>query len=467
MGEYEEFLASKFAAPPATGFDPGDGVVHPQAFDYQQDIVRWGLRRGRAAIFAGTGLGKTLMELAWSDHVANHTGGRVLVLAPLAVAQQTEREAATWGIGGVKYLREDDGEARIVVTNYELLDRFDVSVFVGVVLDESSILKHHTAKTRTALIDAFRETPYKLCGTATPAPNDHTELGNHAEFLGVCSRSEMLATYFCHDGGETQTWRLKGHAEQEFWRWVATWAVMLRSPEDLGYDGSRHVLPALHVHQHTVETDGSIAKAAGLLFASDVKTMAEQRAARKASAGDRVSVAASLVAAEPDEPWLIWCDLNMEADALESAIDGAVQVAGSDDPETKTARILGFSRCEPRVLVTKPSIAGFGVNWQHCARMIFVGVTHSWETYFQAVRRCWRFGQTREVHVYVITSDVEGGVVANLQRKERDADVMARGMVEAMAEVSRAAVHGSRRVTTEYNPTTALRVPAWLRSEVE
>lgn len=461
---YDSFVTAKIAPSPVCGWD-ALGDLHPELFDYQRDVVRWALRRGRAAIFAGTGLGKTIMQITWADAVADHTGGRVIIIAPLAVATQTAEEAAHFGIEGVRYLREDDGKTRIVVTNYELASRFDMTRFVAVVLDESSILKHHDSKTRTELIETFATTPYKLACTATPAPNDHTELGNHAEFLGVCSRTEMLATYFCHDGGETQSWRLKGHARTQFWLWVASWAVMLRKPSDLGYDDTRHTLPPLTMRQHSVSTDGAVAKAAGVLFASEARTLDLQRAARKTSVSGRVKVAAALIATEPDEQWLLWCDLNDESTALAKAIPGAVEITGSDSPEVKEHRIRDFAAGKIRVIVTKPSIAGFGVNWQRCARMIFVGVTHSWETFYQAIRRCWRFGQLREVIAHVITSDVEGAVVASLERKERDAEEMGREMVYAMGVVSRAAVRGLERESVAYAPTVRMCIPAWLCSE--
>ena len=463
---YARFVASKMAADPSTGFEP-EGEIHPALFDYQRDVVRWALRRGRAAIFAGTGLGKTLMQLAWADAVATHTAGRVLILAPLAVATQTAREARAFNIDGVGYMRADDGTTRIVVTNYEMLPHFDVAAFAAVVLDESSIIKHHDSKTRGAVIEAFARTPFRLACTATPAPNDHTELGNHAEFLGVCSRTEMLSTFFCHDGGETQTWRLKGHARLEFWRWVASWAVMMRRPSDLGYDDGAHKLPPLTIHQHTVATDGSIAKAAGSLFASEARALDLQRAARKGTITARVAAAAAIVAAEPDRAWLLWCDLNDESASLARAIPDAVEITGSDTPDDKEDRIIGFAAGSIRVLVTKPSIAGFGVNWQRCARMVFVGVTHSWETYFQAIRRCWRFGQHEPVEVHVIASDAEGAVVASLQRKEADAEVMAASMVDAMADVSREAVRGSVRTREEYAPTARVVIPSWMKSEQE
>ena len=463
--KYDEFVRSKLAPSPETGF-AADGELHPSLFDYQRDVVRWSLRRGRAAVFAGTGLGKTLMQLVWAHQVAKHTGGRVLILAPLAVATQTAREAQAFGIDGVAYARSDDG-SRIVVTNYEMLYHFKPSAFVGVVLDESSIIKHHDSKTRGAVIDAFATTPYRLACTATPAPNDHTELGNHAEFLGVCTRTEMLSTFFCHDGAETQVWRLKGHARSDFWRWVASWAVMMRRPSDLGYQDGDHKLPPLTISSRVVASDASIAKMAGVLFASEARTLDLQRKARKSSIKDRVDEAVAIVNAEPDQQWLIWCDLNDESSALAKAIAGAVEVSGSNTQDEKEAAIIGFAEGTVRILVTKPSIAGFGVNWQRCARMVFVGVTHSWETYFQAIRRCWRFGQRNPVHVYVVSSEAEGAVVASLQRKEADAEDMASQMVVAMGDVSRAAVRGLMRQSETYAPNAAIKVPQWMVTEGE
>lgn len=465
--DYTKFIKKKARIVAPCGFEPE--AMSARLFDYQRDLVTWACRRGRAALFADTGLGKSGMQLAWADQVARKTGRPVIVLAPLAVAAQTVREAAAFGIDGVRQVREasEIGDARIVVTNYERLEKFDCSIFGGVVIDESSILKDYTSKTKQLVIDSFSATPYRLACTATPAPNDTTELGNHAEFLGICSRVEMLAEYFTHDGGETQTWRLKGHAKNAFWKWICSWAAVLRSPEDLGYDGSAHKLPALDHFEHIVTDDTGFARDRGLLFATDALTLDDQRKARRASLAKRVEVAAKLVAAEPDESWILWCELNDEADALTAAIEGAVNIQGSDDPDKKAERMLAFSDGKIRVLVTKPSIAGWGLNWQHCARVGFVGIGHSFEAYYQAIRRCWRFGQKRPVHAHIISSDVEGAVLANLKRKQSDALAMAASMSEHTRSYVQSSVRGSVRETNAYNPKKPISIPTWLVSDFE
>lgn len=457
---YSEFVTRKLGTVQATGI--ADGFTMPASmFPHQSALSSWALRRGRAAIFADTGLGKSRMQLAWADAVYRHTKRPVLILAPLAVAAQTVQEGAALSVE-IQHVR-DGAEVGpgINITNYDRLHRFDPSIFGGVVLDESSCIKHHNSKTLQALIDAFRNTPFKLCATATPAPNDWTELGTHAEFLGVCTRQEMLAEFFTHDGGDTQTWRLKGHARQLFWRWVCQWGALVRRPSDLGFDDSAYALPPLHLHEHHVETE--MAPADGMLFAVEAQSLSERRDARRASMDDRVGDCAAIVNADA-EPWIVWCDLNAEGDALTAAITGAVQISGSDDPDVKESRLADFAAGRIRVLVTKPSIAGFGLNWQHCARMAFVGVTDSFESYYQAVRRCWRFGQKRDVHVHCFASSAEGAVVANLRRKERDALAMAESLSAETHDAVMQSVRGTARHTNTYNAERPVAVPAWLRS---
>lgn len=438
---YAAFLAGKKIVDPDTGLiDIGN--INPQLFDFQRDIVRWSLRRGRAAIFADCGMGKTPMQLEWAKHVP----GDVLILAPLAVAQQTVREGEKFGIP-VHYCRSQDfAKPGINITNYEMLEHFDPAEWAGVVLDESSIIKHKDGATRQAVIDSFRQTPFRLACTATPAPNDYMELGNHAEFLGIMTMVEMLATFFVHDGGETQKWRLKGHAEKDFWRWLCSWAVMIRKPSDLGYDDGKFVLPGLDLREVRV---ADARPAEGSLFAFEAVTLQERIQARKATVDARVKACADLVNAS-GEPWLIWCNLNSESEALTKAIKGAVEVKGADNIDYKEKSMIGFSSGDVRVLVTKPSIAGFGMNWQHCRNVAFVGLSDSWEQYYQAVRRCWRFGQQNDVNVYLITADTEGAVVQNIKRKERDAEAMARNMVEHMHEPNEASVKGVVREKDEY-----------------
>jgi hypothetical protein len=456
---YDDFLSKKAIAAPSVGFACSE--LNAKAFPHQRAIVEWALAKGRSGVFADTGLGKSLMQLEWAHRVALHTAGRVLILAPLAVAGQTVREGETFGIACV-YARtpEEAGDAQIVITNYERLESFLGIAWAGVVLDESSILKAYDGKMRTQIIEAFRRTPFRLACTATPAPNDFMELGNHAEFLGVMKREEMLATFFTHDGGDTSKWRLKGHAEKTFWQWMCTWAVMVRKPSDLGFDNVGYSLPALVFHEHVVKAQHSTAHAAGLLFKQEARTLQERRDARRASIGERVQLAADIVAREPDERWILWCHLNAEADALTAAIPGAVQVTGSDDADVKAERLLAFGAGDIRVMVTKPSIAAWGLNWQRCARVLFVGLSDSYEELYQAVRRCWRFGQTRAVDVHVVISELEGAVLANIRRKEADAERMAAAMVENMRELQGATA--TKRNTNDYKPAAEFLTPAWL-----
>lgn len=432
---YGDFLAAKAIVDCPTGL-PEIQPLTTALFDFQRDIVAWALRRGRAAIFADCGLGKTPMQLEWARHIP----GRVLILAPLAVSAQTVREATKFGIDGVAACRRDDG-ARIAVTNYEMMHHFDAADFAGVVLDESSILKSYDGAFRSAVIEKFSKTPFRLACTATPAPNDHAELANHAEFLGVMSRIEMLATFFVHDGGETSIWRLKRHGQSDFWRWMCSWATLLRKPSDLGYEDDGFVLPALRIHHTIVESP----TAEGLLFPVEALSLQERLAARRASIDSRVAAAAAIANAARGQV-LVWCNLNAESEALAAAIDGAVEVRGSDSPEHKETAMLRFSAGDIRALVTKPSIAGFGMNWQQCSTVAFVGLSDSYEQYYQAVRRCWRFGQANPVDVHVVTAEAEGAVVANIERKERDAERMASNMVEHMKDLNRAAIHGAEPV---------------------
>jgi superfamily II DNA or RNA helicase len=458
--QYDEYIREKLSRVPATGITNGFSVP-ASLFPHQSALTSWAIRRGRAAIFADTGLGKSRMQLAWAAAVQRYTKRPVLILAPLAVAPQTVAEGAELGIE-VAHCR-DGSEAEengIVITNYDRLHRFDADQFGAVVLDESSCIKHHDTKTLKTLLTAFRDTPFKLCATATPAPNDWTELGTHAEFLGVCTRAEMLAEYFTHDGGDTSVWRLKGHARYVFWRWVSQWGAMVRKPSDLGFDDSAYALPPLHLHEHTVSTEMPLN---GMLFAAEAQTLSERRDARRMSIDDRVRDCASIVNQDKDEPWVVWCDLNAEGDALTKAIDGAVQIAGADSVEVKEQRLADFAAGKFRVLVSKPSICGFGLNWQHSARMAFVGVTDSFEAYYQAVRRCWRFGQKRDVHVHVFASSSEGAVVANLKRKERDATAMAESLSQETRDAVMQEVTGTTRQTNIHNASKRVTVPAFLK----
>lgn len=451
---YADFLAGKAIDDPCTGMT--DLPSLPDClFPHQRDIVAWALRRGRAALFAGTGLGKSLMELAWAQAVSRHTGKPVLHLAPLAVSAQMVREAEKFGIAA----HMGDGEG-ICITNYQKLDHFDLTKFGAIILDESSILKSTDGHYRNRLIAASQSIPFRLAATATPSPNDFMELGNHAEFLGIMSYTDMLATFFVHDGGSTQNWRLKGHAENEFWRWMASWAVMLRKPSDLGYDNAGYDLPPLHYHQHIVGVEYAPSMETGLLFPMQASSLAERIAARRDTVAQRVAMAVDVT--PDDRPFVWWCNLNSESEAIAKAIPDAVEVRGSDDPDTKERKLIDFSEGRIRVLVTKPSICGFGMNWQHCADTGFVGLNDSFEQFYQAIRRFWRFGQTKAVNCHIIAAETEGATVANIRRKEMDADRMAAAMVMHMADISSSAIKGVARDRPNYEPRQPVILPAFL-----
>lgn len=423
--DYSTFLNSKQDRWDGTAIEPRSPLC-ADSFDFQKFAVQWAMQKGRAAIFADCGLGKTLMQLMWADQIE----GKVLILTPLAVASQTEREAARFGIGARVVTDASHIADGINIANYEKLHKFEGIDFDGVVLDESSILKSMDGPTSKGLIERFAATPYRLACSATPAPNDYMELAMHAEFLGICSRAEMLATYFVHDGGETQKWRLKGHAVGDFWRWVCSWGLAFRKPSDIGFDSAGYELPPLTYRDVVV---GSSFSRDGEMFASGTLSLHERRAARKASLEHRVEAAAEIANAANGQV-LVWCDLNAESSALTAAIDGAVEVTGSMSNEDKSAAMLAFADGKIRCLVTKPKIAGFGMNWQNCNEMIFCGLSDSYEAMYQATRRSWRFGQDHEVVAWIVSSEAEGAVVDNVRRKEADAVRMVDSMVSVMKE---------------------------------
>jgi DNA modification methylase len=443
--DYESFVKSKRRSEIATGHKPGD--LNEHLFDFQHAIVSWAVRRGRAAIFADTGLGKTLMQLAWADEVQSHTGGIIVVLAPLAVSEQTIEQGKTFGIE-VKRIPHGEAptEPGVWITNYERIDAIDFTELHGIVLDESSILKSHNGKTRTAIIESCQSVPYRLSCTATPSPNDFEELGNQCEFLGVMTRTEMLATYFVNDTGDTGTWRLKGWGASMFWSWMGTWSVVLRNPSDIGFDGSKYILPAPIYHEHVVETE----QLGDELFARPAQTMLERRKAQRDSIEARCRALADVVNADQSEPWLIWTHLNDEAELLAELIPGAVNVQGSDSPESKTKNMMAFTHGELRVLISKPKICGYGMNWQHCARMAFVGLDDSFEKFYQAVRRCYRFGQTRSVVVHLFTAENEGQILDNIKRKEVQHHEMSANMIEHMKDIMNNELAGQENVVDEY-----------------
>lgn len=430
---YEAFLASKAQLGGDHGFDPVD--LPDYLFDFQRDLVTWALRKGRAAIFADCGLGKTPMQLVWADNVVRHTGKNVLVLTPLAVAMQTQREAAKFGIE-VHVSRDGAVSPGINVTNYQKLHLFDPADFIGVVCDESSILKNFSGATKGAITAFMRKLPYRLLATATAAPNDFTELGTSSEALGHLGHMDMLNRFFKNDlnnsatgrmRGEVIKWRLKGHAELPFWRWVCSWARAIRKPSDLGYDDGAFILPPLIEREHLVEAR---TLPEGMLFALPAVGLKEQRDERKRTIQERCEKVAEIVSARPG-PSLVWCHLNREGRLLSEIIPGAVEVSGDMTDDAKEERLLGFANGDFRVLVTKPKIGAWGLNYQHCAHVAFFP-SHSYEQFYQGVRRCWRFGQTQPVEVDLVTTEGEAGVLKNLKRKADQADRMFAALVSQM-----------------------------------
>lgn len=456
--DYCKFVETKQLADIDSGFDAYEPRYPDQIKDHQRVSVTWACKRGRAALFFDTGLGKTLAQLTWADQVVSYTGGMVLILAPLAVSHQTVREGDKFGIP-CKFVSDESGleGEGIYITNYEKLHLFDCSQFAGVVLDESSILKGMQGKLRKFITESFAQTPYKLSCTATPSPNDFMELGTQSEFLGVMSQVEMLAMFFIHDGGDTSKWRLKGHGKTKFWEWLSTWAVFLTSPADLGFDGSDYDLPEIIYHEHIIETEPTDS-----LFVEPAQSLIERNRARKDSVQARCEKAAE-IANSADDRCAIWCNLNDESQLLTNLIDGAVQVTGSDKDDHKTNALLGFATGEVKHLVSKPKIAGFGMNWQSSSKCIFVGLSDSWEAFYQAIRRQWRFGQTETVHVHVVSADTEGAVVENIKRKDAQHKELSDSMMQHMRELTKKSVFGAKIEKTDYLPNVDMIIPNFLR----
>ena len=451
MDAYQKFLQSKVITTQSRGIEPGE--VNPKLFDFQRDIVKWAVRKGKAAIFANCGLGKTFCELEWARLINKKT----LLLCPLAVGKQTVREGKKLGIEAI-YSREPI-DAQITVANYEILERFNPDDYEAVILGESSIIKHFDGKIRNQLMDRFRDTPFKLAETATPSPNSFMELGNHSEFLGSLTRTEMLSTFFTHDGGDTSQWRLKGHASKEFWKWVCSFAVMIRMPSDLGYSDDGFVLPPLYIHERQVEVERC---SEGRLFALPAITLQERQRARADSTLERGKEVAGIVATKPGEQWIVWCNLNIESQTATKLIPGAVEITGSDSPEFKEQALIDFIDGKTRVIVTKGDIFGWGTNLQSSHNMVLYGLSDSWEMFYQILRRQWRFGQKHPVDCYIVTSSLEGEVVANIKRKEADAQRMAEEMLEHMRDINTVEVAGRSQQVVTYDPQVEMVLPSWI-----
>nr|WP_278377039.1 helicase-related protein [Brucella anthropi] len=453
---YEDLLARKSADVPLRGLS-NIPKLHDGMFAYQRDVTEFLLGVGGGAAFLDTGLGKSFVALEWARVVAEHTGKPVLMLAPLAVAPQHVREAKKFGYDAAQVVRSrDEVGPGINVTNYAKIDHFDADAFGGVVLDESSIIKNFTGQTTRKMMAMWSGTLYRLACTATPAPNDHMELGQHSQFLGVMQSNEMLTRWFIADQTNMGRYRLKGHAVKPFWNWVASWARCISKPSDLGYSDDGFELPPLETFKHEIRADVSV-DAGDLLFRIPDTSATAIHKEKRLTADARAEAIAEQVNSENGEPWIVWCDTDYEADALTSRIPGAVEVRGSMSDAVKEERLVGFSEGSIRVLVSKPSIAGFGLNWQHCARMAFVGLSFSYEAFYQAVRRCYRFGQTRPVHVHIALADTERAIWDTVNRKSGDHELMKREMYAAMRRA-----HEKRQVKIDYQPTQPIALPTWL-----
>jgi DNA modification methylase len=413
--EYDQFIEQKTRRAQSHGFEPLS--ITAPLFDWQAHVVKWAVKQGRAALFEDCGLGKTAQQLEWASQVFRHTGGSVLILTPLAVAHQTAHEAEKFGIvAKVAESQADINAAGIWITNYEKLEKFDCSGFAGVVLDESSILKNFTGKMRKMLTETFAETPYRLCCTATPSPNDYTEFGQHADFLGICTPAQMLATFFINDTFNTGDWRLKKHAEKEFWAWLASWAACVSKPSDLGFDDDGYNLPALNLETIIVQVDETAGAQEDHLFRHATLSATTMHKEMRMTAPARVAKIADLVNASA-ESWIVWCNTNDESEQLTAAIPDAVEVKGSDTAKQKEERIDAFTDGRARVIITKAGIAGYGLNWQHCRNVAFVGLSYSFEDFYQALRRSYRFGQTKQVNAYIVQASTEGAILKTIQRK--------------------------------------------------
>jgi hypothetical protein len=455
---YQAFLKNKHVRLQRTGFDIPLASINSKLFDWQRVIVQWACKCGRAALFEDCGLGKTAQQLEWSRLVHQQTSGDVLLLCPIAVQWQTKREAGKFGIECPVNVVETNDQVQpgISITNYEKLHHFDTSRFTGVVLDESSILKAYTGATKRALCKQFAGTPYRLACTATPAPNDRMELGNHSEFLGVMPSNDMLARWFINDGGKAGTYRLRKHGECDFWRWMASWAVCISTPDDIGFDGSMFNLPELLTFEHVVESKPQ----PGYLFAVPQNVSATNvHREKRASLEERADEVAKMVNGDPD-CWAVWCDTDYEADALIDRIKDAVEVRGSHSEKIKESRLRAFSDGEARVIVTKPEIGGFGLNWQHCHKTTwFAG--YSYERFYQSIRRLWRFGQTHDVEVHVIRTTNEGSIVEAIERKKQQHAEMQREMAGLMGDGMREEL-GFGSQPRKYHAERVGSLPSWL-----
>lgn len=453
---YRAFLDGKHVQPQPSGIS-GEFDLNGKLFGFQRQSITRALNAGKFALFTECGSGKTAMQAEWARQVCRHTGGDALILAPLAVTAQTVGEGAKFGVEITQCRSQKDVRRGVNVANYDMLKHFDAGHFDAVVLDESSILKNFTGATRRLLQDSFASTPYKLCCSATPSPNDHMELGNHSEFLDIMSGGQMLMRWFLNDTMKAGGYRLKGHAEADYWRWVASWSVCMEKPSDLGFSDDGWVMPALNIHEEIVSVDQSINANGQLFRVADVSATGLHREMRL-TAPTRAARVAEIIGDSTD-PWCIWCNTNYEADELMRVIDGAIEVRGDERTEAKEEKLLGFTNGAFQRIVTKPSIAGFGMNWQHCNKHIFCGLSYSYEQFYQAVRRSWRFGQTRPVDAYMVIAETEGPVLKTIRQKQKKHEEMKAAMVHAMAAIQNGT--GRRQLASAVG-TKQMNLPRWI-----
>jgi len=462
--DYAEFIASKHLKPMVTGFHVSLEQINDRAKEWQRNVVQWSLNRGRAALFEDTGLGKTLQQLLWAEHVSGHTNGLVLLHCPIGVRTQTKREAEKFGINCDVVIADDDSNlpsSGIVIVNYEKIHKFDTKKFKGVVLDESSILKSFSGATKRSLCDNWKHAEFRLACTATPSPNDHMELGNHAQFLGVMNSNEMLSRWFYNDTMKSGGYKLLPHGEADYWDWVASWAACVSMPSDIGGSDDGYILPTLTRYDHTViPTDDE--PDVGCLFRVERElTATTVHKEKRRTTIDRARKVAEIVESEPGESWLIWCDTNYEADELMQCIRNCVDLRGNESESAKERKLSGFSDGTIQRLITKPTVAGFGLNWQHCRRMAFIGLSYSYEQYYQAVRRCWRFGQTSEVHAHVVMAESEAAILKTNARKQSQHEQMQKAMRVAINKTHELAT-GTNRTLNSFNPLKQMEIPRWL-----
>jgi len=456
MSGYRAFLDGKHVQPQPSGIS-GKFDLNSKLFGFQRQSITRALNAGKFALFTECGSGKTAMQAEWARQVCHHSGGDALILAPLAVTAQTVAEGAKFGVEITQCRSQKDVRRGVNVANYDMLKHFDAGHFDAIVLDESSILKNFTGATRRLLQDSFAGTPYKLCCSATPSPNDHMELGNHSEFLDIMSGGQMLMRWFLNDTMKAGGYRLKGHAEADYWRWVASWSVCMEKPSDLGFSDDGWVMPALNIHEEVVAVDQSINANGQLFRVADVSATGLHREMRLTAPARAARVAE--IIGDSKEPWCIWCNTNYEADELMRVIDGAIEVRGDERTEAKEEKLLGFTNGAFQRIVTKPSIAGFGMNWQHCNKHIFCGLSYSYEQFYQAVRRSWRFGQTRPVDAYMVIAETEGPVLKTIREKQKKHEEMKAAMVHAMAAIQNGT--GRRQLASAVG-TKQMKLPRWI-----